>query len=125
MNAIRKAFISEKSSYQPYIHLREAITSFQKLNQATQIAFDQYLVASIIQVHMKTYKDMVNEKVENLETRFTSQLNHVEDQVSELQKQQLELTKTIATLAKATAKLANRQQRFENFAFSFNRQVLE
>jgi len=83
------------------------------------------LVASIIEVQMKTYNDMVNDKREDLEGRFTSQLNQVEDQVSELQTQQLELANTIATLSRVTANLANRQQRFENFIFSFNRKLLE
>ena len=53
------------------------------------------------------------------------QLNQVEDQVTELQTQQLEVANVIATLSRVTAKLANRQQRFENFMFSFNRQLLE
>jgi len=70
------------------------------------------LVASIIQVQMKTYNDMVNDKLENLASRFTLQLNQVEDQVTELKTQQLELANAIATLSRVTAKLANRQQRF-------------
>ena len=70
------------------------------------------LVASIIQVQMKTYNDMVNDKLENLASRFTLQLNQVEDQVTELKTQQLELADAIATLSRVTAKLANRQQRF-------------
>jgi len=74
---------------------------------------------------MKTYSDMVNDKLEDLEDRFTLQLNQVEDQVTELQIQQLELAKAIATLSRVTANLANRQQRFENFVLSFNRQLLE
>ena len=74
------------------------------------------LVASIIQVQMKTYNDMVNDK---LEGRFTLQLNQVEDQVTELQTQQLELANAIATLSRVTANLANRQQRFENFIVFF------
>jgi len=41
----------------------------------------------------------------------------------ELQTQQLELANAIATLSRVTANLANRQQRFENFMFSFNRQL--
>jgi len=81
------------------------------------------LVANIIQVQMKTYNDMVNDKLEDLESRFTLQLNQVEDQVTELQTQQL--ANAIATLSRVTANLANRQQRFENFMFSFNRQLLE
>jgi len=36
---------------------------------------------------------MVNDKLEDLEDRFTLQLNQVEDQVTELQIQQLELAK--------------------------------
>jgi len=75
------------------------------------------LVASIIQVQMKTYIDMVNDKLEDLESRFTLQLNQVEDQVTKLQTQQLELANAIATLSRVTANLANRQQRFENFVF--------
>ena len=47
------------------------------------------LVASIIQVQMKTYNDMVNDKLEDLENRFTLHLNQVEDQVTEWQIQQL------------------------------------
>jgi len=81
------------------------------------------LVANIIQVQMKTYNDMVNDKLEELESRFTLQLNQVEDQVTELQTQQL--ANAIATLSRVSANLANRQQRFENFMFSFNRQLLE
>jgi len=81
------------------------------------------LVANIIQVQMKTYNDMVNDKLEDLESRFTLQLNQVEDQVTELQTQQL--ANAIATLSRVSANLANRQQRFENFMFSFNRQLLE
>jgi len=83
------------------------------------------LVAAIIQVQMKTYNDMVNDKLEDLESRFTLQLNQVEDQVTELQTQQLEQENAIATLSRVNANLANRQQRFENFMFSFNRQLLE
>ena len=83
------------------------------------------LEASIIQVQMKTYNDMVNDKLEDLESRFTLQLNQVEDQVTDLQIQQLELANAIATLSRVTANLANRQQRFENFVLSFNRQLLE
>ena len=33
------------------------------------------LVASVIQVQMKTNNDMVNDKLEDLESRFTLQLN--------------------------------------------------
>ena len=83
------------------------------------------LVASIIQVQMKTYNDMVNDKLGDLESRFTLELNQVEDQVTELQTQHLELTNAIATLSRVNANLANRQQRFENFMFSFDRQLLE
>jgi len=82
------------------------------------------LVASIIQVQMKTYHDMVNDKLEDLESRFKLQLNQFEDQVTNLQAQELELANAIATLSRATANLANRQQRFENFMFSFHRQLL-
>jgi len=81
------------------------------------------LVASIIQVQMKTYNDMVNDKLEDLESRFTLQLN--QDQVTKLQEQELELANAIATLSRVTANLANRQQTFENFMFFFNRQLLE
>ena len=83
------------------------------------------LVASIIQVQMKTYNNMVNDKREDSESRFTLQLNQVEDQVTELQTQQPELANAIATLSRVRANLANRQQRFESFMFSFNRQLLE
>jgi len=74
---------------------------------------------------MKTYNDMLTDKFEDLKSRSTLQLNQVEDQVTELQTQQLELANVIATLSTVTANLANRQQRFENFMFSFNRQLLE
>jgi len=74
---------------------------------------------------MKTYNDMLNKKSEDLKSQFTLQLNQVKDQVTELQTQQLEFATVIATLSRVTAKLANRQQRFENFMFSFNRQLLE
>jgi len=83
------------------------------------------LLASIIPVQMKTYNDMVDDKLEDLESRFTLQLNQVEDQVTKLQAQELELANVIVTLSRVTANLANRQQRFENFMFSFNRQLLE
>jgi len=83
------------------------------------------LIASIIEVQMKTYNDMVNTKLEDLENTFTLQLNQVEDQVTDLQIQQLELADAIATLSRITANLANRQQRFENFVLAFNRQLLE
>jgi len=73
------------------------------------------LITSIIEVQMKTYNDMVNKKFEDLENRFTLQLNQVEDQVTELQVQQLELANAVATLSRIKANLANRQQRFENF----------
>ena len=66
------------------------------------------LVVSIIQVQMKTYNDMVNDKLEDLESRFTLQLNQVEDQVTKLQAQELELTNATATLSRVTANLANR-----------------
>jgi len=52
---------------------------------------------------------MINKKLEDLEDKFTLQLNQVEDQVSELQVQQIELVKAIATLSRVTANLANRQ----------------
>jgi len=64
-------------------------------------------------------------KFEDLKSRSMLQLNQVKDQVTELQTQQLEVANVIATLSRVTAKLANRQQRFENFMFSFNRQLLE
>jgi len=41
---------------------------------------------------------MVNDKLEDLESRFMLQLNQLEDQVTELQTQQLELANAIATL---------------------------
>jgi len=68
---------------------------------------------------------MLNEKFEDLKSRSMLQLNQVKKQVTELQTQQLELANAIATLSRVTAKSANRQQRFENFIFSFNRQLLE
>jgi len=74
---------------------------------------------------MKTYNDMLNDKFEDLKSRSMLQLNQVKKQVTELQTQQLELANAIATLSRVTAKSANRQQRFENFIFSFNRQLLE
>jgi len=52
-------------------------------------------------------------------------INQVEDQVAKVQEQEVELANAIATLSKVTANLANRQQRFENFMFSFNRHLLE
>jgi len=73
---------------------------------------------------MKTYNDMSNDKFEDLKSQFTLQLNQVKDQVTELQTQQLELANVIATLSGVTAKLANRQQRFENFMFSFKSNFL-
>jgi len=83
------------------------------------------LVAGIIEAQKKTYNDRINDKLEKLETKFTSQLNQVEDQVSQLQKQQIELTKAIAQLSRITANIANRQQRFETYMLAFNRQLLQ
>jgi len=60
-----------------------------------------------------------------LKSQFTLQLDQVKEQVTEIQRQQLELANVIATLSRVTAKLANRQRRFEDFMFSFNRQPLE
>ena len=54
------------------------------------------LVASIIETQMMSYNRMINEKLEELENRFTLQFNQIENQVSELQTQQIELTKVIA-----------------------------
>jgi len=82
------------------------------------------LVTSIIQVQGKTYNDMVNDNLENLEKRFTLQLNQVEEQVAKLQAQDLELANAIATLSQVTENLANRQRTFEHFMFSFDRQLL-
>jgi len=64
-------------------------------------------------------------KLEDLESKSTLQLNQVEDQVSERQVQQVELAKAIATLSRITANSANRQQRFENNILTFNRQPLQ
>jgi len=83
------------------------------------------LIAGIIEAQMKTYNDRINDKLEKLETKFTSQLNQVEDQVSQLQKQQIELTKAIAQLSRITANIAIRQQRFETYVLAFNRQLLQ
>jgi len=60
---------------------------------------------------------VVNDKLKDLESRFTLQLNQVKDQVTKLQEQELELANAIATLSRVTANLANRQQTFENFMF--------
>ena len=60
-----------------------------------------------------------------MKSQFTLQLDQAKEQVTELQTQQLELANVITTLSRVTAKSANRQQRFENFMFSFNRQLLE
>jgi len=49
----------------------------------------------------------------------------VESQIAKLQGQELRLANAIVTLSRITANLANRQQRFENFMFSFNQQLLE
>jgi len=73
------------------------------------------LVTSIIQVQMKAYNDMVNDNLEDLENRFTLQLNQVEEQVTKLQAQDLELANAIPTLSRVTANLANRQRTFEKF----------
>jgi len=67
----------------------------------------------------------LTKKLEDLESRFTLQLNQVEDQVTELQVQQLELTNAITTLSRITSNLANRQQRFETYILAFNRQLLQ
>ena len=74
---------------------------------------------------MKTYNDMSNDKFEDLKSQFMLQLNQVEDQATDLQTQQLEQANVITTPSRVTAKSANRQQRIENFMFSFNRQLLE
>jgi len=42
------------------------------------------LIAGITEAQMKTYNDRINEKLEDLESRFTLQLNQVENQVTEL-----------------------------------------
>ena len=52
------------------------------------------LVASIIETQMMSYNRMVNEKLEELENRFTLQFNQMENRVSELQIQQIDLTKS-------------------------------
>jgi len=83
------------------------------------------LIASIIETQMKTCNDMVNTRLEDLESRFTLQLNQVEGQVTELQAQQFELAKAIAELSRITADLANRQKQFETYILAFNRQLLE
>ena len=54
------------------------------------------LVASIIETQMMLYNRMINEKLEELESRFTLQFNQIENQVSELQTQQIKLIKVIA-----------------------------
>ena len=68
---------------------------------------------------------MSNDKFEDLKSQFKLQLNQVKEQVTEWQTQQLELANANTTLSRVTANLANRQQRFEDFMFSFNRQLLE
>ena len=83
------------------------------------------LVAGIIEAQMKTYNDRINKRLEELESRFTLQLNQVENQVTELQVQQLELAKAIAKLSRITANIANRQQKFETYILAFNRQLLQ
>ena len=83
------------------------------------------LVAGIIETQMMSYNRMINEKLEELESRFTLQFNQIEDQVSELQTQQIELAKAIATLSRVTADLANRQHRFETYILAFNEQLLK
>jgi len=74
---------------------------------------------------MLPYNEMINKKLEDLEDKFTLQINQVENQVSELQVQQLELAKAIAKLSRITANLANRQQRFETYILAFNEQLLK
>jgi len=83
------------------------------------------LIASIIQYQLKSYNDIFNDKLETLENKFAKQLNQVQDQIEKLQEQELKLANALATLARTTSNLASRQQRFENFIFSFNRQLLE
>ena len=83
------------------------------------------LVAGIIETQMMSYNRMINEKLEELESRFTLQFNQIEDQVSELQTQQIELAKAIATLSRVTADLANRQHRFETYILAFNEQLVK
>jgi len=58
---------------------------------------------------------VVNDNLEDLENRFTLQLNQVEEQVTKLQAQELEWTNAIPTLSRVTANLANRQRTFEKF----------
>ena len=60
-----------------------------------------------------------------MKSQFTLQLDQVKEKVTELQTQQLELANVITPLSRVTAKPENRQQRIENFMFSFNRQLLE
>ena len=83
------------------------------------------LIASITQYQLKSYNDIINDKLEQLDNKFTTQLNQVEKQIEKLQAQELKLANAIATLATAISNLANWQQRFENFIFSFNQQLLE
>jgi len=83
------------------------------------------LVAGIIETQLMSYNRMINEKLEELESRFTLQFNQIENQVSELQTQQIELAKAIATLSRVAADLANRQHRFETYILAFNEQLLK
>jgi len=83
------------------------------------------LVASVIQYQLKSYNDILNDKLQKVESKFTKQINHVENQITKLQEQELKLVNALVNLARITAKLANRQQRFENLVISYSQQLME
>jgi len=67
------------------------------------------LRTGIIKAQMKSYRDKIYKKSQNLKNKFTSQLNQLEHQFTQLQVQQIELIKAIAQLSRITANIANRQ----------------
>jgi len=83
------------------------------------------LMIGIFETQMTSYNRMINEKLEELENRFTLQSNQIKNQVSEHQTQQIELTKAIKTLSRVTADLANRQHKFETYILVFNEIIIK
>jgi len=64
------------------------------------------LVTSVIQYQLKSYNDILNDKLEKMENKFTKQLNQIENQIAKLQEQEWKLANTLANLARITAILA-------------------
>jgi len=83
------------------------------------------LVPSVIQYQLKSYDDILNDKVQKMENEFTKQLNQIENQIAKLQEQELKLANALVNLVRITANLANRQQPFESLMISYSQQLME